>query len=138
MAAPLQPGVYYFDHLPGTEPTVGPLLEHVLAGETIRQEAVRLEAEGVVTYCDVVLAPLMEAGEVVGILNVTVERLSNPEIAARLVVSRSTVKFHVSNILSKLGVASRTEAVAVAVQERLLAQVGRPCDLAELNSARSP
>lgn len=97
-------------------------MERVLAGETIRQEAVRLEAEGVVTYCDVVLAPLMEAGEVVGILNVTVERLSNPEIAARLVVSRSMVKFHVSNILSKLGIASRTEAVAVAVQERLLAR----------------
>ncbi len=45
---------------------------------------------------------------------------SNPEIAEKLFVSRSTVKFHVSNILMKLGTATRTEAVAVAVQRRLV------------------
>jgi NarL family two-component system response regulator LiaR len=55
--------------------------------------------------------------EVLGLL---VEGLSNPEIAERLVVSRSTVKFHVSSILSKLGVASRTEAVTAAFKKRLL------------------
>jgi len=46
--------------------------------------------------------------------------LNNVEIADRLTISRSTVKFHVSSILSKLGVATRTEAVAVAVQHHLL------------------
>ena len=45
---------------------------------------------------------------------------SNPDIAEKLFVSRSTVKFHVSNILMKLGTATRTEAVAVAVQRRLV------------------
>jgi len=54
------------------------------------------------------------------VLTLMVEGLSNPEIAERLVVSRSTVKFHVSNVLSKLGVSSRTEAAALAVKEDLL------------------
>ncbi|MGD8473840.1 MAG: response regulator transcription factor [Anaerolineae bacterium] len=54
------------------------------------------------------------------VLALLVEGLNNPDIADRLVVSRSTVKFHVSSILSKLGAASRTEAVAVAVREGLL------------------
>jgi len=53
------------------------------------------------------------------VLALMVKGLSNPEIAERLVVSTSTVKFHVSNILSKLGVASRTEAVALALQHNL-------------------
>jgi len=40
--------------------------------------------------------------------------LSNPDIAARLFVSRETVKSHLSNIFVKLGVANRTELTAVA------------------------
>ncbi|UCC61389.1 MAG: response regulator transcription factor [Dehalococcoidia bacterium] len=54
------------------------------------------------------------------VLALMIEGLSNPDIAERLVVSHSTVKFHVSSILSKLGVSSRTEAVALAVQHNLV------------------
>lgn len=54
------------------------------------------------------------------VLALMVEGLSNPEIAERLYVSRSTIKVHVSNILSKLGVSSRTEAVALSLQHNLL------------------
>ena len=54
------------------------------------------------------------------VLRLLVEGLTNPGIADRLVVSHSTVKFHVSNILSKLGVSSRTEAVATALKHKLV------------------
>lgn len=54
------------------------------------------------------------------VLALMVEGLNNTQIAERLVVSPSTIKFHVSNILSKLGAASRTEAAALAVRHRLI------------------
>jgi NarL family two-component system response regulator LiaR len=54
------------------------------------------------------------------VLGLMTEGLNNNQIAARLVVSVSTAKFHVSSILSKLGVASRTEAVAVALHNKLV------------------
>jgi two-component system, NarL family, response regulator LiaR len=54
------------------------------------------------------------------VLALMVEGLSNTQIAARLVVSPSTIKTHVSNILSKLGVARRAEAVALAVRNKLV------------------
>jgi two-component system, NarL family, response regulator LiaR len=55
------------------------------------------------------------------VLVLMVEGLNNTQIAARLVVSPSTIKTHVSNILSKLGVASRSEAVALALRSGLVA-----------------
>ena len=54
------------------------------------------------------------------VLALLVEGLNNTQIAARLTVSPSTVKSHVSNILSKLGVTSRTEAVTLALRNRLV------------------
>src|SRR5512140_365112 len=54
------------------------------------------------------------------VLALLVEGLNNTQIAGRLAVSTSTVKSHVSNILSKLGVASRSEAVALAVRNKLI------------------
>ncbi len=54
------------------------------------------------------------------VLSLMVKGLNNPQIADHLVISRSTVKFHVSSILSKLSVTSRTEAVALALQHHLV------------------
>jgi NarL family two-component system response regulator LiaR len=55
------------------------------------------------------------------VLALMVEGLNNTEIAEKLVVSPSTIKSHVGNILAKLGVASRTEAAALAGRHRLIA-----------------
>ena len=54
------------------------------------------------------------------VLALMVEGLNNNQIAAKLVVSPSTVKSHVSAILAKLGVASRTEAVTLALRQGLV------------------
>jgi NarL family two-component system response regulator LiaR len=54
------------------------------------------------------------------VLVLMIEGLNNTQIAGRLVVSPSTIKTHVSHILSKLGVASRTEAVTLALRHRLI------------------
>lgn len=54
------------------------------------------------------------------VLRLMVEGLNNAEIAAQLVVSRSTVKFHVSSILAKMNVTSRVDAVRLALQSGLV------------------
>jgi NarL family two-component system response regulator LiaR len=54
------------------------------------------------------------------VLGLMIEGLNNTQIAGRLEVSPSTIKSHVSNILSKLGVASRTEAVTLALRNRII------------------
>jgi two-component system, NarL family, response regulator LiaR len=54
------------------------------------------------------------------VLLLLVEGLNNAQIADRLSISPFTVKNHVSNILSKLDVATRTEAVSMALQKHIV------------------
>lgn len=85
-----------------------PTLAAEAAQVLIRAATERHGAEEGLTGRELDILRLMVAGE------------SNPEIARELFVSRSTVKFHVSNILMKLGAASRTEAVAIALHRKLV------------------
>ena len=54
------------------------------------------------------------------VLSLMVEGMNNAEIAERLVVSLSTVKYHISNILMKLNVENRVAAVTTAMQKKLV------------------
>ena len=84
---------------------------------TLAAEAVQalIQPEPVASACEVNLTSRERE-----VLALMVKGLTNPEIAERLVVSRSTAKAHVSNVLSKLGVSNRAEAVALAVQNKLV------------------
>lgn len=88
-------------------------IEHVV-------EAVRQVAAGGLWFSPEIAAKVMggDTSEKVEltpreeeILELMVDGLGNCEIAARLGISRRTVEFHVSNILHKLGVSSRIEAI---------------------------
>ncbi|MFW6070280.1 MAG: response regulator transcription factor, partial [bacterium] len=58
------------------------------------------------------------------VLNCLAEGDSNREIAKKLSISHNTVKVHVRNIFTKLGVSSRTEATTVALQQGVLSIPG--------------
>jgi DNA-binding NarL/FixJ family response regulator len=53
------------------------------------------------------------------VLRLVAQGLSNKEIATALVITERTARTYVSNILGKLGLASRTQAALYAVEHRL-------------------
>lgn len=110
---------------------IGYLLKNVSADElarairsahagrpTLAPEAQQVLIDATISHAPAPGADLTEREREV--LKLLASGMSNNQIAETLVVSRSTVKFHVSSILSKLGVSSRTEAVALALQNHLV------------------
>ncbi|MCX6026391.1 MAG: response regulator transcription factor [Chloroflexi bacterium] len=109
---------------------IGYLLKDVSADELVR--AIRAAHAGRATLSpDVAQVIVHAAGQSPkpgldltererAVLALMVEGLNNTQIAGRLTVSPSTIKSHVSNILAKLGVASRTEAVTLALRHGLV------------------
>jgi ATP/maltotriose-dependent transcriptional regulator MalT len=59
-------------------------------------------------------------GREVEVLRLLAQDLSNPQIAARLVVSRRTVEAHLRSIYAKLGVKSRDAAIRSASEHGLV------------------
>jgi DNA-binding NarL/FixJ family response regulator len=65
-------------------------------------------------------APSILTARETEVLRMIAEGLANKEIAWRLGISDHTVKFHVSAVLGKLGVASRAEAIGAGIRQGLL------------------
>lgn len=90
----------------------GILVDYRDITERRREEEARAQQEA--THAAAVQHNLTETEK--RVLALLVEGQSNPQIAEQMVISQSTVKFHVGSILHKLGVANRTEAVALALR----------------------
>lgn len=109
---------------------IGYLLKNVSADDLAR--AIRsartglptLAPEATRTLIDVAKQPLAPGHDLTPrereVLALLVQGLNNAQIAKRLSVKQSTAKFHMSNILTKLGASSRTEAVALAMTHHLV------------------
>jgi signal transduction histidine kinase/PAS domain-containing protein len=72
-AGQVLPGAPLFELAPGSETSLQPILQQVLAGESVSVEGFRLETGGIVSYWDAVFSPLYEDGRVAGILDVTTD-----------------------------------------------------------------
>jgi putative methionine-R-sulfoxide reductase with GAF domain len=59
-------------------------LDRVLAGETVTREAMPSESGGILSYWDVVFSPLFEDGQVIGILDVTIDATARVEAQLNL------------------------------------------------------
>jgi PAS domain S-box-containing protein len=92
------PGAYYFDLDPGTEGHLMPVFERVLSGETLHLEAFPIPSEGVTSYWDAVLSPLIEDGEVVGIVDVTTDATERYRAKKALEESQRILSTLISNL----------------------------------------
>lgn len=93
--------------------------------------AIRAARDGISTYApevtDILVQSIREPHSVNDdltpreseVLSLMVKGMGNKEIAEMLVISSATTKNHVSNILSKMGVATRMEAVVMVLEHNL-------------------
>ena len=93
----------------------GSILQPVVASKLLRHVGLQQKEQEAQQF------PLEELTErELEVLLLLAKGMPNKEIAAQLVISERTAKFHVSSIMSKLGATNRTEAVARAAQRGLI------------------
>jgi hypothetical protein len=80
-------GTSLFELAPDMEGRFRPVLDQVWAGETVRLEGVRSENGGIVSYWDLVFAPLVEDGVVVGFIDVIIDATER-EVSQRTLEQR--------------------------------------------------
>ncbi len=99
----------------------GSLLQPVVASKLLRHVGGRPQNSELITRQAGPMAHIEELTErELEVLRLLAQGMPNKEIAANLVISERTAKFHVSSIMSKLGATNRTEAVALAAQHGLI------------------
>ncbi len=100
-------------------------VESILAGGVWTSEDIDLGTEGDPEISDLIQRLQTLTPQQTRVLSMLAEGLLNKQIAYELKVSEATVKAHVSAILTKLGVESRTQAVITAAKvEGLAAPAG--------------
>lgn len=88
------PGRSLVEMVPDSEQTLTPLIQRVLAGETVKQQGLRLHQGDVVNYWDVVFAPTYSNGEIVGFVDVVTDatdRVTAYQLLQRRIASFTAV-----------------------------------------------
>lgn len=78
-------GMSWYEIAPGTEETIQPLFDAVLAGETVQREGLEVETGGIRSAWDVVLSPLLRDQHIAGIILVATDATERMNVAEELV-----------------------------------------------------
>jgi signal transduction histidine kinase len=116
LSSRVMPGASLFDLAPGSEASIRPVLEPVFAGETVQMNALRAESDGIVSYWDVVFAPIVEDGTVIGVLDVTIDATERVESRIALEEAYETLEIRVRDRTREI---ERRRRVAEGLQDIL-------------------
>ena len=96
------------------------VMDRVMAGERIFPDSPPVTQLGFAKSTDL-------TDREIDILRLLVEGLTDKEIAGRLYISLSTVRYHVNNLISKTGQSSRTELAVNAIRSGIVIPNAREC-----------